>query len=316
MMAASVVKMAASRVAILLATRNGAAFLDQQLRSLEGQTHPAIDIWVSDDGSSDGTHDMLRAWQGRWSKGSFRIGEGPSKGFAENFRSLICNQEIAADFFAYCDQDDIWEQDKLEKAIGWMATQTDALPLLFCSRTLTVSETDEPIGHSPLFRRSPSFRNALVQSIAGGNTMVLNRGARNLVALASSRTGFVSHDWWSYMIVTGAGGSVCYSATPFVRYRQHGSNVVGANNSWHARMVRLKGLFQGRFARWTEQNLEGLERNRDLLTPDALTVLDAFSGARKANFLSSMLLVHRSGVYRQTFASSTLLWVSVMIGLL
>ncbi len=305
------------RVAILLATSNGAAFLDEQLRSLEEQTHPAIDIWVSDDGSRDGTWPMLETWQGRWTKGTFRITAGPCKGFAENFRSLIRNGDIGADYFAFCDQDDIWEPDKLEKAIGWMDGQNDAArPLLFCSRTLTVTQDGTPVGHSPLFRRLPSFRNALVQSIAGGNTMLLNRAARDLVAIASSRTGFVSHDWWAYMIVTGAGGTVYYSATPFVRYRQHGANVVGANNSWRARVVRFRSLFQGRFARWNEQNIDGLERNRDLLTPDALMVLDAFTQARRRNILASALLLRRSGVYRQTFASTALLRVSVLVGLL
>ena len=84
---------------------------------------------------------------------------------------------------------------------------------------------------SPLFRRPPSFRNALVQSLAGGNTMVLNRPARDLVALASRRARFVSHDWWAYLLVTGAGGAVHYSAKPLVRYRQHAHNLVGANTS-------------------------------------------------------------------------------------
>lgn len=305
------------RVAVLLATSNGAAFLDEQLRSIEEQTHPAIDIWVSDDGSRDATQTVLEAWQGRWTKGAFRIGEGPRKGFAENFRSLICNEEISADCFAFCDQDDIWEPDKLEKAILWMEGQNDAeRPLLFCSRTLTVIRDGTPVGHSPLFRRPPSFRNALVQSIAGGNTMLLNRAARDLLALASSRTGFVSHDWWAYMIVTGAGGAVHYSATPFVRYRQHGANVVGANNSWRARLARFGSLFRGRFARWNEQNIAGLERNRDLLTPDALMVLDAFAQARRRNIFASACLLRRSGVYRQTFLSTVLLCVSVLVGLL
>jgi hypothetical protein len=230
---------------------------------------------------------------------------------------LICNEEIAAEYFAFCDQDDIWEPDKLERAVRWMEEGQDAArPLLFCSRTLTVTENGTPVGHSPLFRRLPSFRNALVQSIAGGNTMLLNRAARDLVALASSGTGFVSHDWWAYMIVTGAGGTVHYSATSFVRYRQHGGNVVGANNSWWARLIRLRSLFRGRFARWNEQNIDGLERNRDLLTPDALMVLDAFAQARRRNILSSALFLRRSGVYRQTFASTALLRVSVLVGLL
>jgi glycosyltransferase involved in cell wall biosynthesis len=303
-------------VAILLATKNGAAFLDEQLQSLAQQTYPAIDVWASDDGSTDATRDILSAWQGRWSKGSFRISNGPQKGFAENFRALICKREIQADYFAFCDQDDIWESRKLELAIEWMAGEDPDLPLLFCSRTTTVSSTGVPIGHSPLFRRPPSFRNAWVQSIAGGNTMVLNRAARDRLAVASDRTGFVSHDWWSYAIVTGAGGVTRYSATPLVQYRQHEANLVGANNTWRARLTRLNALLHGQFARWNETNLEGLGKNRDLLTDDARATLDAFTDARRGGPLHATASLRRSGVYRQTTGGTLLMWAAVASGLM
>jgi len=305
-----------ANVAILLATRNGAAFLDAQLQSLAEQTHPAIDIWASDDGSTDATLDILSSWRERWSKGSFTISNGPRRGFAENFRTLIRNREIQADYFAFCDQDDIWESRKLELAIEWMTGEDATLPLLFCSRTATVSRAGVPIGHSPLFGRRPSFRNALVQSIAGGNTMVLNRTARDRLAAASDRTGFVSHDWWSYTIVTGTGGIAHYSATPLVRYRQHDANLVGANNTWRARLTRLNATFHGQFARWNEANLESLTKNRDLLTEDAKATLDAFTDARRSGMFRAMKSLRKSGVYRQTTRGTLLLWGAVALGLM
>jgi len=305
-----------ANVAILLATKNGAAFLDEQLQSLAEQTHPAIDIWASDDGSTDATLDILSSWRERWSKGSFTISSGPRTGFAENFRTLIRNRDIQADYFAFCDQDDIWENRKLELAIEWMTGEHATLPLLFCSRTATVSRAGAPIGHSPLFGRRPSFRNALVQSIAGGNTMVLNRTARDRLAAASDRTGFVSHDWWTYTIVTGTGGIARYSATPLVRYRQHDANLVGANNTWRARLTRLNATFHGQFARWNEANLESLTKNRDLLTEDAKATLDAFTDARRSGPLRALASLRKSGVYRQTTVGTLLLWAAIALGLM
>ncbi len=302
------------KVAILLATRNGAPFLEQQLASLEAQSHPAVDIWASDDGSTDATIDILEAWQKRWRKGRVDIVQGPRAGFAENFRSMIRDRRIEADYYAFCDQDDVWEPDKLATAIGWIDTQPSATPLLFCSRTRTMAETGALLGHSPLFRRPASFRNALVQSIAGGNTMVLNRLARDLVALASDRSAFVSHDWWCYMIVTGAGGTVRYAERPFVLYRQHAGNIVGANTSGRARMDRLRRLLHGQFAKWSDLNIEGLDRNRDLLTHDAANVLDLFKKARRGNLFASLADLRRSGVYRQTAAATLLLWIAVAAG--
>ncbi|CCV04447.1 conserved hypothetical protein [Mesorhizobium metallidurans STM 2683] len=302
------------RVAILMGTKDGAAFIEEQLRSLLAQSHSAIDLWVSDDGSIDGTTAIVDAWKTRWHKGRLTLVDGPRQGFAANFRSMIVDPRIEADCYAFCDQDDIWEPDRLESALSWMQTRDATVPLMFCSRTVTMSETGTMVGCSPLFQRPPSFRNALVQSIAGGNTILLNRVARDLLAKASSRTHFVSHDWWAYLIVTAAGGVVRYEPRPLVRYRQHEANLVGANVSWRARFSRLEHLLNGGFARWTDENLNGLAANRDLLTTDAAACLSLFTQSRKGNVLSRLNLLRRSGVYRQTPFGTFGLYLSVVAG--
>lgn len=302
------------RVAILLATRNGEPFLEEQMASLAGQTHPAIDIWASDDGSTDRTMAILGDWQARWNKGAFHIASGPCKGFAENFRSLIVNEAVDADYMAFCDQDDIWEAGKLETALAGMRGADMSVPVLFCSRTLNVSSSGEAMGLSPLFGREPSFRNALVQSIAGGNTMVLNRAAWQSLRQASQGVGFVSHDWWAYQVVTGVGGTVRYTAQPQVRYRQHAANLIGANTSWAARLTRVSFLMEGGFRNWNDINMRGLERNRDMLTPDALETLDLFQAARKGSVLSRLANLWRSGVYRQTRKGTIALWLAGAMG--
>jgi glycosyltransferase involved in cell wall biosynthesis len=301
------------RVAILMATYNGAAYLEEQLVSLRAQSYPWIDIIVSDDGSQDGTPDILRQWLERWDKGRFVMRHGPGKGFAENFRSLIVDPAIDADYFAFCDQDDIWEPDKLETAVSRLRAFAHGMPALFCSRTLTITENGRAVGASPLFARNPSFRNALVQSLAGGNTMVLNRAALSLVKSASIRSGFVSHDWWAYLLVSGAGGQVFYCSRPLVRYRQHGSNQVGANTSLGARLGRLRRLIEGQFWRWSEENLAGLEANADLLTPDAIQSLVRFREARTAALPRRLFQLVRSGVYRQTLTGNIGLYVAALI---
>ncbi|ESX96193.1 MULTISPECIES: glycosyltransferase family 2 protein [unclassified Mesorhizobium] len=298
------------RVAVLLGTKDGAAFLDEQLASLAAQSHPVVDLWVSDDGSTDGTSAIIGAWQSRWSKGRLTLSNGPRQGFAANFRAMIIDPRIEADYYAFCDQDDIWEPDRLESAIAWMQGHDAGTPLLFCSRTATMSETGAAQGYSPLFQHPPAFRNALVQSIAGGNTMMINRAARKLLAKASARTEFVSHDWWTYLIVTAAGGIVRYDPRPLVRYRQHEANLVGANVSWKARLSRLGRLFRGEFAVWTDHNLSGLAVNRDILTRDAAACLGLFIRARKGGILRRLRLLRKSGVYRQTLAGTLGLYVA------
>ncbi|MER8576895.1 glycosyltransferase family 2 protein [Mesorhizobium sp. M1409] len=302
------------RIAVLMGTKDGAAFIDEQLRSLLAQSHPLVDLWISDDGSIDGTIAIIEAWKSRWTKGRMTLVEGPRQGFAANFRSMILDRRIDADGYAFCDQDDIWEPDRLESAIRWMQAHDAKTPLMFCSRTATMTETGSLVGHSPLFARPPSFRNALVQSIAGGNTMLLNAAARDLLARACARTGFVSHDWWAYLIVTAAGGIVRYDPRPLVRYRQHAANLVGANVSWRARVSRLGRLFKGEFADWTDLNLEGLVVNRDLLTEDAAQCLDLFTRGRQGGLFRRLAALRKSGVYRQTFSGTLGLYLAFILG--
>ncbi|TJV40642.1 MAG: glycosyltransferase family 2 protein [Mesorhizobium sp.] len=302
------------RIAVLMGTKDGAAFIDEQLQSLAMQSHPLVDLWISDDGSVDGTIAIIEAWKPRWAKGRMTLLDGPRQGFAANFRSMILDRRIDADCYAFSDQDDIWEPDRLESAVRWMQGFDAGSPLMFCSRTATMTETGSLVGRSPLFNRPPSFRNALVQSIAGGNTILLNRAARDLLARACARTGFVSHDWWAYLIVTGAGGVVHYDPRPLVRYRQHAANLVGANVSWQARVSRLGRLFKGEFAGWTDLNLAGLAVNRDLLTPDAATCLDLFASGRQGSLFQRLRALRKSGVCRQTLAGTLGLYLAFVLG--
>ena len=303
------------RVAVLMGTKDGAAFVDEQLQSLLAQSHPLVDLWISDDGSIDGTTAIIETWKSRWRpKGRMALVEGPRQGFAANFRSMIVDRRIEADCYAFCDQDDIWEPDRLESAISWMQAYDPKTPLMFCSRTATMTETGSLVGHSPLFRRPPSFRNALVQSIAGGNTILLNAAARDLLARASARTGFVSHDWWAYLMVTAAGGIVRYDPRPLVRYRQHAANLVGANVSWRARFSRLGRLFKGEFAGWTDRNLDGLAVNRDLLTGDAAACVDLFTNGRQGSLFQRLRSLRKTGVYRQTLTGTLGLYLAFILG--
>ena len=302
------------RIAVLMGTKDGAAFIDEQLQSVLAQSHPLIDLWISDDGSVDDTIAIIETWKSRWPKGRVTLVEGPRQGFAPNFRSMILDRRIDADCYAFCDQDDIWEPDRLESAVRWMQAYDAKIPLMFCSRTATMTESGSLVGHSPLFRRSPSFRNALVQSIAGGNTILLNAAARDLLARASAQTEFVSHDWWAYLIVTAAGGIVRYDPRPLVRYRQHAANLVGANVSWRARISRLGRLFKGDFAGWTDRNLDGLAVNRDLLTEDAAACVDLFTKGRQGNLFQRLGGLRKSGVYRQTLAGTLGLYLAFILG--
>ena len=292
------------KVAILLCTYQGQKYLHEQLNSFVAQTHKNWELWVSDDGSKDGTHAILAEAIKDWSPGKISVHNGPQEGFCANFLSLTCNACIKADFYAYSDQDDIWKSEKLERAVAALSTVPQGVPALYCSRTRVVDADDKHICLSPLFTKTPSFANALMQNIGGGNTMVFNEAARQLLIVAGEKVQVVTHDWWAYMLVSGCGGQVFYDSKPTVRYRQHGSNLVGMNSSWPARLKRVYQLFQGRFREWNDLNVSALLRVRSKLTTDNQVTLDQFIEARQLPTIPRLKGLKRSGIYRQTIFGS------------
>ncbi len=287
-------------VVILMGTYNGQRHLNEQLDSICAQTHSNWELWVSDDGSNDNTCQILQDFQNRFKDRVF-IHAGPRKGFAANFLSLVCKKNLAGTYYAYSDQDDIWQPNKLQQALDWFNTVPAEKPALYCARTKIVNEQGHEIGYSPLFKKNPGFLNALIQNIGGGNTMVFNHAVLKLLREAGEEISIVAHDWWTYMVVTGAGGEVFYDSQPMLDYRQHGNNLIGVNSGWCARLGRISLLFKGRFKTWNNSNFIALESIKHRLTDKNKQVLTDLNQARQCGLLSRMIKLQRIGIYRQTF---------------
>lgn len=303
-------------VAILMATYNGEFFLREQLDSIVRQSHRRWVLHVSDDGSSDATLDIVREYASGLPEGQIRLYEGPRNGFAQNFLSLVRRSEIKADFYAFCDQDDIWFEDRLSRSLQ-AALPAAALGdegVLYCSRTCLVDEVGAVIGFSPLFRRKPSFCNALVQSVAGANTMLFDGAVRDLLARVPGDALVISHDWLAYMLTSGGGGQVVYDPEPTVYYRQHGDNLIGANASLRGRLGRLRRMLRGDFREWNSSNLLLLAGFAGDLTEQNQRTLNFFSLARRSGLLGRVTLLRRSGVWRQTRLDDLALFFATLFG--
>lgn len=289
------------KVAILLCTMRGERYLRRQLDSINAQTYSNWEIFVSDDGSTDQTLIILEEYRARWGQSRLSILSGPAKGFASNFLSLVCNQNIEADYFAYADQDDIWQNNKLLRAIEWLEQVPADEPALYCGRTCLIDAEDKQIGYAPLFSKPPSFSNALVQNIGGGNTMVFNKEAMELLRHASRNVTISAHDWWTYLVISGCGGRVHYDPVPSVQYRQHNQNLYGSNVGWMMSFRRIYMLLQGRFKEWNTLNIQALQGMNTRLTPSNRDILDDFLSIRSTSLLIRLSGLRRSRIYRQTF---------------
>lgn len=293
-------------VAIILAVKDGAEFLQEQLQSYSSQTHQNWSLHMSDDGSRDDSFKLVQAFAQRVPQ-TVTLRPGPEKGPCRNFLSLLQAANIDADYFAFSDQDDIWHARKLERALNALQSIDGDSASLYCSRTELIDDRGQHIGYSPAFTKPPGFRNALVQNIGGGNTMVFNRRARELLMKLGDQEA-VAHDWLTYIVISATGGTVVYDPHPSVRYRQHAENFVGSNLSMRAKMTRMGMLLQGQWRSWNSANLKILENLGPNIAKTNAETLSNFVKLRSETRLPQrMRYLWKSGVYRQTFVGNVAL---------
>lgn len=288
-------------VCIILAHFNGEKFIEEQVQSIIDQDHEHWHLFILDDKSKPESVSVLKKIRKKY-QSRVTLGFNQNNiGYAQNFFAGMIQYSDKFDYCAFCDQDDIWNSDKLSRALKKLASGPVNKPKIYCSRTELVSEDAlTSFGHSPLFKRSPSFGNALVQSIAGGNTMVLNRAAKDLVRDLSKGKNFVSHDWWCYQLITGCGGLVIYDAESSLKYRQHSDNCIGSNKSFWSRVRRVYMLLEGQSKRWNDMNIDSLMCLKDALTQENKTRLEMFAKNRQGSMFQRLKFALSFNVYRQT----------------
>lgn len=292
---------------------NGAKYIAEQLDSIANQTHKNWRLILSDDGSTDGTLTLIENHTNAWQDGQVEVRQGPKKGFCQNFLSMACDPAIEADYYAFSDQDDVWLPEKLQAAVHHIENNARHVePYLYCGRTSYVRDNLKPYAHSPLFVYPRTFRNALIQCIAGGNTMVFNKAAKELIEKAGSVPA-VSHDWWLYQLITGAGGRVHYDENSYILYRQHEDALIGSNNSIKDRLERVTMVFRGQFRAWNDQNVEALNQARHCLNQNAQEILDLFVRLRDSTFSRRFRMLEVCGLYRQTWGGTLSLMLAALL---
>lgn len=302
-------------MAVLLALFNGAAHLQDQLDSIARQTHHNWSLTIRDDRSCDRGLQIARRFAAKMPSHDIRIFGGAHLGSAHNFLTLLKEMDAEADYAAFSDQDDVWMPQKLAHAVNHLAGLPPGVPALYCGRTILTNARLAPVGLAPLISRPTGFRNALVQNIAGGNTMVVNRAALEILNLAAGYQGPVpAHDWWTYQVVTGAGGVVIFDSEPMVLYRQHGRNLTGPHRGARARLRRLADLAGGKFSRRSDQNIDALQAISPLLTTGNAKVLAEFAALRQTPAKERLRRFRALGLYRQTRAGQAALLAAAALG--
>ncbi len=301
------------KIAIILAYYDGAKYLDLLLESIFNQTYDDFKIFIFDDNSPVPlTKDKLQLT--KYEKSKIKIhNRKKNLGFSNNFLNGLSMIDSKFSFYSFCDQDDIWDIDKLKRGIAALKSLPIDKPALYGTKTLHINEAGKNIiGKSINIKKELSFQNALLQNFAGGNTMLFNFAAKELIISSMRNIKPVSHDWWVYIMVAGNGGNILYDKKPSLLYRQHNNNLMGSNKTFIGKLIRLIKLFDNTFKNYIRSNLESLNENLDLLTEENLIVFNYFCRARRSNLFLRIFFYLKSGVYRQNISGHIMFFILVV----
>ena len=219
-----------TRVIIAMATFNGEAWLSRQIASIQGQSYDNWTLLVSDDGSIDGTVDIIR----QLARDDDRIKLLPTRdgvsGHVGNFEYLLENAlGLGSELVFLADQDDLWQAEKLELMLGF-CNGVDNEPLAVFSDLEIIDANDSSSGSYLQFmglQGKYDTLSLLRQNPVTGCSMMVNEALLELALPFPSN--LENHDWWLGLCAASC-GCLEFSPAMLVRYRQHSGNAVGARN--------------------------------------------------------------------------------------
>lgn len=278
------------KLIVLMSTYNGEKYIREQLDSLLRQTLLPYRIFIRDDGSKDDTVMILEEYASKYP--FIKYYNGKNKGPAASFWELICQCE-RADYYALCDQDDVWLEDKLETAVNYLEKEDDGIPTLYCSRYTLTDAKLNPIDSnvSSLYNYS-DFSHALIYHTAPGCTFVFNQAAREkIVKYDIEKEYCIIHDAIIHKVVTMF-GKMILDQESHILYRQHGDNEIGMDaNKFRVFIGRIERFLNGKVRNYRSNTARSLLNvYGDEISQDKKDLLNIVANYMKDKDLKKRLL--------------------------
>jgi glycosyltransferase involved in cell wall biosynthesis len=304
------------KIAVLLATYNGSKYISEFLDSLVAQTYTDFKLIVRDDGSTDKTLEIIHSYSPKI-KIAF-IAANVRLGPANSFFELLMHVDDNFDLYFFADQDDYWQNSKIERAVDKLSAKKEQIAL-YCSRLEYVDDNLAHIKYS-IIPKVIAFENALVENIAIGCTVALTRPARQLIienppCQIIMKNWWFYHDWWIYIVII-AFGTVIYDEFPSIKYRQHDKNSVGAATNifqdFNRRIKRFIRNDSGIFGLAT-QAIEFKRCYSCMLKEKQLDLLENIIDGKKS-IIKRLKLAFASKLIRQRYFDTFILKTLFLIG--
>lgn len=227
-----------NHIAILLATYNGSRYLNEQIESLLTQTCQDWHLYVHDDGSQDDTVAIINGYIERYPDKMTLLDYLPQGGACRNFLSML--NKVDADYYMFCDQDDVWLPQKIELSLQEMklreSEQSGRGVVIYTDLHITDEKLHVTYGSMWQYNGTyPQYIHTFADygghsAIATGCTLLFNQVAKNSIESKSPDKALM-HDAWVCLCALKEGGVIYGIDKPLVLYRQHGSNCLGAGNT-------------------------------------------------------------------------------------
>ena len=228
--------MSEKKVAVIMSTYNGEAFVAEQLESIINQTYKNIEIVIRDDGSSDNTVGIIKEYQKKYN--NIKLYEGKNVGFVKSFFELLSLAK--ADYYSYADQDDVWIDNKIELAVNSLNELDASKPNMVFGNSDYYDENMKFISHGEKNKKY-SFLKSLFACCGQGMTMTVNKKTRDMIIEDTPKLCFF-HDWWTYILCMGL-GNVAYNNVTTVKYRRRKENATSEGQGYIRLLIwRIKNL--------------------------------------------------------------------------
>lgn len=209
-----------------MSTYNGEKYLEEQLNSILNQKNVSINILVRDDGSQDKTIDILNLFK---KEGKLDWYSGNNLKPARSFLDLVKTSK-KYDYYAFSDQDDYWEENKIERAINQLEQSNSKNGKLYLS-CLKVVDSNLNLMYKSFIPKNITLKNEMIKNYATGCTMVFDDNLKKIINC--SRGKYVAmHDSFIYRLALIHHSYVYVDQESYICYRQHGSNVLGMTNGF------------------------------------------------------------------------------------
>jgi glycosyltransferase involved in cell wall biosynthesis len=294
-----------------MATYNGGAFIARQLNSLLAQTYTNWQLWIRDDGSMDKTLDIIKAYMERCSNIRLIINKSEVKGARSNFSALfdLARQDETVQYIMFCDQDDIWKADKIERsffAIQDIETNFSGEPALIYGNLQLMGENDRFIAGELKLKHHIHLRNLISYNYVFGCTMMLNRALIDEIEIIPSTA--ENHDYWIALVASLHHSR--FIQGKLICYRQHGQNTSGnivGNNGFLSRIERHFlspqkeiSMLRSRYVMLTDF----FSRYQQKMSPEYRQLLHDYLKAYDKGRLTVCYEITRNRIFRKGFFQS------------